>query len=169
MRRTRSRECITRALICLFNLAIALESLIVVLVVDSESSYKDDKNSNKSQQLSASLVTAWILVQYASFGASVAFSVAVWIAMGSRALVLFSNAFLFALYGCQWLALAVCTFIAGDSTTGIVFTVLAVHPLVGSIISRSSGRQARDEAERQEALEITLEHEEEAMYHCAEA
>ncbi|GAB9475761.1 hypothetical protein Gpo141_00012841 [Globisporangium polare] len=174
MRGTRSRECVTRALICLFNLAIALESLVAVLVIDSEDHYKPStSSSNKDQQqqrgLSASLVTAWILVQYASFGASVTFAAAVWIAKSSRALVLLSNALFFALYGFQWLALSVCTFIAGYSTTGIVFAVLAVHPIAGFLIGRSSGRQARDEVERQEALEITLEHEEESMYHCAEA
>lgn len=167
MRRTRSRECVTRALLCLFNLAIALESLVAVLVIDSDDHYKSGKSDQ--QQLSASLVTAWILVQYASFGASVAFAAAVWIAKSSRALVLLSNALLFALYGIQWLALSVCTFVVGYSTTGIVFAVLAVHPLAGFLISRSSGRQARDEAERQEALEITLASDEESRYHCAEA
>lgn len=159
-------ECAKRALLCLLNLVIVLESCVAVLVFDQSAHWRSS-NIGKSKQPSA-LMSLWLGAQYASFGASVVFAAAVWLSQRSRALVLLANALFFALYGLQWLALALCTLLAGYSTSAALFAALSLHPLVGFVLSRASGRQARDEAERQEALEIVFAHEE-SLYHRAEA
>lgn len=169
------RPSVKTALICLLDLAIALESFVVVMLVDDAALDADSddaaavrRNAVDRLKLPAALLTLWVALQYAAFGASITFAGAVWIARSSRALVLLTNALLFALYALQWLALAACSLLSDDSSAGALFAALAAHPLLGFLLSRSAGRQARDEAERQEVLDIVRGHEEEFLYHSAD-
>ncbi|TYZ57374.1 hypothetical protein PybrP1_009535 [[Pythium] brassicae (nom. inval.)] len=129
------------ALICLLNLTIALESFVAAMVMD-DSKQGDNRTLGGSEgvveslRLTGALLALWIGLQYAAFGASVAFAGAVWVARRSG-----------------------CALLAGDSSSGALFAVLAAHPLLGCALSRSTGRQARDDAERQEALDIVRGHE----------
>ncbi|KAF1333385.1 hypothetical protein FI667_g2785, partial [Globisporangium splendens] len=157
-----SKTCKTTAVVCVMNLLIAVESCVVILALDrhflrQRTGYRGDNAA----------VNVWLLVQYVSFGTSVVFAFTIWITRTMKAVALLANALFFALYTLQWLIVALVVFIGGYTTAGIVFVALALHPFAGFFLSRSLGRDAREDAERQEALEIVFEHED-SLYHSAE-
>lgn len=149
------------AAVCVCNLLIAVESSVAILTLDR---YLARQNANRDLTV---VLSAWTMVQYVCFGASVVFAVTVWVTRSMKAVTLLANALFFAICTLQWLVVSLCTFIGGYTTTGIVFAALALHPLAGFLVSRSLGRQAREEAERQEALDTIREHEE-SLYQSTE-